>query len=162
MPGILGLAGQGLSRDLPARLGRFAGRMKHHAWYKEHLHADPQAGFALGRMALGFIDPEPQPAFSADGTLAAVFDGELYDAHDQRPKLAAAGRAFRGNSQAEILLHGYQTDGPRWLAGLHGKFVGAIWDGRAKQLILVTDRLGMRPLYYAHAAGQLLFSSEIK
>jgi asparagine synthase (glutamine-hydrolysing) len=139
-----------------------AGRMKHHPWYAEHLHAGDEAGVALGRVALGFLDPEPQPAFSADGARAAVLDGELYDSGEQRQSLSSLGRVFRGDSQAELLLHGFETDGLRWLAGLHGKFVGAVWDGRSRKLLLVNDRFGMRPLYYAHVAGRLLFSTEIK
>lgn len=162
MPGILGLAGQSLPGGLHAVLGQMAQRMKHHPWYAEQLHADEQAGFALGRVALGFIDPAPQPVFSDDGKLAAVLDGEIYDAQDQRESLQASGCPFRGKSQAEVLLHGYTTRGQAWLKGLHGKFVGAIWDGRAGQLTLVCDRLGMRPLYYAHVAGRLLFASDLK
>jgi asparagine synthase (glutamine-hydrolysing) len=161
MPGIFGFAHDPARRD-GLRIEQLARRMKHHAWYQEHLHADAEEGFALGRVALGFIDPAPQPVFSGDGTIAAVLDGEIYDADEQRQRLMSLGHDFRGSSQAEVLLHGYQTGGLRWLAGLHGKFVGAVWDGRAKQLILVTDRFGMRPLYYAHAAGRLLFASEIK
>lgn len=160
MPGILGLVGSSLPPDLGGTLGRMAGRMRHHDWYHEQLYADDDVG--LGRVALGFIDPHPQPVASPDGTSRAVLDGEIYDAAEQRRALEAAGCVFRTQSQAELLLHGYQRGGAKFLAGLHGKFVGAVWDGKSRRLVLAGDRFGMRPLYYAHVPGGLLFATEIK
>src|SRR5262249_41012447 len=86
----------------------------------------------------------------------------LYDSQPQRRRLTAAGQRFRGDSHAELLLRGYESEGRAFFRGLHGKFVAALWDARARQLILVNDRFGMRPVYYAELPGRLLFASEIK
>jgi asparagine synthase (glutamine-hydrolysing) len=136
--------------------------MCHHPWYVEQRHCDEPAGVYLARVALGFIHPEPQPAFNEDGTLAVVFDGELYDLDEQRRALEAAGHRFQTTGPAEVLAHGYEARGEAFCAGLHGKFVAALWDARAARLTLVNDRFGVRPLYYAALSGRLLFASEIK
>ena len=163
MPGIFGLAW----RTSPvggsaALLGRMAASMRHHTWYKEHHHLDEAAGLALGRIALGFTHPEPQPAFSQERTVLAVLDGEILDADEQRTDLEKKGQHFYSASPAELVARGYEVAGPDFFAGLHGKFVAALWDARRRQLVLVNDRFGMRPLYYAQLDGRLLFASEIK
>jgi asparagine synthase (glutamine-hydrolysing) len=161
MPGIVGLVGSPPA-DGAAALRRMASRMRHHPWYVEHGHADEPAGVRLARVALGFVHPEPQPAFNEARTLAVVFDGELYDLGEQRRALESAGHRFQSAGPAEVLAHGYESQGERFFAGLHGKFVAGLWDARAARLTLVNDRFGMRPLYYAALPGRLLFASETK
>jgi asparagine synthase (glutamine-hydrolysing) len=161
MPGVFGIVAQSPDDSEPL-LDRMAGRMRHHDWYVEHRHHDRVAGLGLGRMSLGFIEPAGQPVWNEDCSLAAVFDGELHDKEAQRRCLEASGHRFHGTSAAEVLLHGYESTGPEFFAKLHGKFVAALWDSRRRQLMLVSDRFGMRPLYYAHLGGRLLFASEIK
>jgi asparagine synthase (glutamine-hydrolysing) len=139
-----------------------AASMRHHPWYKEETHVDEDAGLALGRMGLGFVHPEPQPASTPGRTVLAVLDGEVLDAEEQRARLAGKGRCFVGSSPAELVAHGYEVEGPDFFAGLHGKFVAALWDARHRRLVLANDRFGMRPLYYAQLDGRLLFGSEIK
>lgn len=158
MPGILGLAGRPSHGEIAAPLADMAARMRAQPWYVEQRHADDAHGVGLGRVGLGFIEPAPQPAFSDDGACAAVFDGELYDLDEQRQALGAPA----GTGAAALVLRGYLAGGARFLAGLHGKFVAAVWDGRARQLALINDRFGMRNLYYAQAGGRLLFASEVK
>jgi asparagine synthase (glutamine-hydrolysing) len=113
-------------------------------------------------MALGFLDPTVQPVANEDQSRLAVMDGEVYDYASQRQALMPAGHCFRTESHAELLLHGYQAHGQDFFRRLHGKFMAALWDARQRQLILVNDRFGMRPLYYAHVAGRLVFGAEIK
>src|SRR5207249_2617609 len=110
----------------------------------------------------GFVDPAGQPAANEDESLLAMMDGEVYDYAAQRQALAAAGHRFRSDSVAELLLHGYEERGQDFFRGLHGKFMAALWDARRRRLILVNDRFGMRPLYYAHVPGRLVFGAEIK
>ena len=138
------------------------GRLRHHPSYVEHTHLDPAAGLALGRVSLGFVNTAPQPAFNEDRSLLAVMDGEVYDCEDQRRALEAQGHTFRGDSHAELLLHGYEESGQAFFRSLHGCFAAAIWDGRQRRLILVNDRFGMKPLYYTPLAGRFLFASAIK
>jgi asparagine synthase (glutamine-hydrolysing) len=139
-----------------------ARRLKHHAWYADHQYADPAAGIALGRVSLGVVNAAAQPAFNEDRSLLAVMEGEVYDYDEQRRSLEAEGHVFHGDSHAELLLHGYEQSGQAFFRGLNGFFAAALWDGKARRLVLVNDRFGMKPLYYAALAGRFLFASEIK
>jgi asparagine synthase (glutamine-hydrolysing) len=137
-----------------------ARRLRHHPWYAEHSHVEPAAG--LGRVSLGFVNPAAQPAFNEDHSLLAVMEGEIYDYDEQRQTLESSGHLFQGESHAELLLHGFEQAGQSFFCGLHGMFAAAIWDRTARRLILVNDRFGMKPLYYARLSGRILFASEIK
>jgi asparagine synthase (glutamine-hydrolysing) len=141
---------------------RMAASMRHHAWYEEARYLDKDAGLALGRMALGLVHPEPQPAFNEDRSILAILDGEVLDLDEQKATLERTGHRFQSGGPAELLAHGYEAAGPAFFAALHGKFVAALWDARQRQLVLVNDRFGMKPLYYASLGGRLLFASEIK
>ncbi len=168
MPGICGIATRGLhgnGRDVLAQqLAEMLQRLKHHAWYKTHAHADSAAGIALGRTALGFVNSGPQPAESQDGQLMAVMEGELYDAADKlhREPGELKDPIDPRENHARLLLDGCAERGSAFLRRLHGSFAAAIWDKRRGRLHLVNDRFGMKPLYYAHLPGRLLFASEIK
>jgi asparagine synthase (glutamine-hydrolysing) len=136
--------------------------MRHEPWYREDRHVDPLVGIALGRTTLGFVNAGEQPVRNEDGSLLAVMDGEVYNAAELRRGLVTD-HDFRTDSQAELLIHGYEARGRDFFRGLEGKFVAAIWDSRAHKLIATCDRFGMRPLYYqAERPGKLLLASEIK
>ncbi len=162
MPGIFGQAAKPFATDLAGQVGAMSRLLKHHSWYQESRHVDDDDGIALGRMALGFVNPTGQPASNETDTLLAVMDGEIYDYDAQRQALTARGHVFRTDSYAELLLHGYEEQGQEFFRGLHGKFIAAIWVSKQRRLILTNDRFGMRPLYYAHVPGRLVFAAEIK
>ena len=94
--------------------------------------------------------------------MALAFDGELYAAKEARAHLARHGVHFIGDSILELLMHGLSREGPQFLASLHGCFAAAMWDEQKQRLTLVSDRFGMRPLYWAQVNGALVFASEIK
>lgn len=162
MPGIFGLAANPPESNIAETLAAMAGRMRHHPWYVEDRHIDPTSGLGLGRISLGFINTAEQPAFNEDRSLLAMMEGEVYDYTEHRRTLAAAGHEFRGNSQAELLLHGFEAQGKDFFHRLNGTFAAVIWDERQSRLILVNDRFGMKPVYYAHRPGNFLLASEIK
>ncbi len=163
MPGIFGLAWRTAPSDGgDVLMARMAASLRHHPWYTEQRHLDEAAGVALGRMALGFVHPGPQPAFSADGSVLAVLDGDVLNLDEQRAGLERRGYRFHGTGPAELVAQGYAADGPDFFAGLNGKFVAALWDGRKRRLVLANDRFGMRPLYRASLGGRLVFASEVK
>lgn len=162
MPGIVGFLERREHAEIADDLARMLERMKHHPWYVTESHADPASGLALGRLSLGFVNNAPQPVASAAGDLVVVMAGELYDYAEQRRGLEAVGRVFRADSHAEVLLHGYRAGGQKFFASLDGAYVAAIWDAALRQLVLVTDRFGQKPLYYTKTPGRFLFGSEIK
>jgi asparagine synthase (glutamine-hydrolysing) len=161
MPGIFGFASHavGSQTDLLVEMAR---RLKHHAWYRQETHATRAGNAGLGRVSLGAIQTEPQPAWNVDGTVAAVMDGELYNAEMVQAELKRAGRSVSGACHAELLIHGYELEGKEFFRKLDGKFAAAIWNAKSSRLILVNDRFGMQPLYYAVPGDRLVFGSEIK
>jgi asparagine synthase (glutamine-hydrolysing) len=162
MPGVYGLACQRPNADVSTTLAQMVTQLWHHPWYKNDGHVNEAAGVALGSVTLGYTSAAPSPAISADGSIVVVMDGEVYDYDEQRRALALAGCVFRSRNAAELFAHGYATRGKAFFVGVHGKFAAAIWDAGARTLVLVNDRFGMRPIYYAELSGRLLFASEIK
>ena len=73
-----------------------------------------------------------------------------------------AGHIFVSNTDSETLLHGYEQWGEGLLGRLRGMYAFAIWDINEKRLFAARDIFGIKPLYYAHMNGVLLFGSEIK
>lgn len=162
MPGICAIVARATQLDVGPRFATMLKRLRHHTWYSEESFVDPEAGVALGRVSLGLVNTEPQPGSIEDGALRVVMDGELYDYAEQRRVLEEGGCEFSSESQAELLLHGYRHRGRDFFAGLNGKFVALMWDSRARRLIAVNDRFGMKPLYWTQLEGRLLVASEIK
>jgi asparagine synthase (glutamine-hydrolysing) len=146
MPGICGIAGDGPGKtDV---LSRMLAALRRHDWYREHAHRDADGRAALGRVSLGDGADAPDVARSPDGSSACVIDGEIYGLPD-----GAAAQALLDRCQAGSLLE--------WLRAQHGLFAAAAWDGRTSRLWLVTDRFGMKPLYYATSGGRLSFASTL-
>lgn len=125
---------------------------------------DPTAGIALGHTRLAIVDLERggQPLFNEDRTVAVVFNGEIYNHLELRTELERRGHRFQTACDTEVLVHLYEEVGTGMFERLLGMFALAIWDARARRLVLARDRLGKKPLYFAREAGGLAFASEIK
>ena len=122
-------------------------------------------GISLGMRRLSIIDLEGghQPMFNEDGSIAAVFNGEIYNHLELQQELIAAGHRFRSDhSDTETIVHLYEQHGLEFLNRLNGMFAIALWDGNRKQLVLARDRVGIKPLYVARMPGGIVFGSEIK
>ena len=119
---------------------------------------------ALGMRRLSVIDLEHghQPISNEDGTIWVVFNGEIYNFQEIRDRLLQSGHVFRTHSDTEVLVHLYEEEGVDGIARLRGMFAYALWDERRRQLLLVRDRFGKKPLYYAHLPTGLWFASELK
>jgi len=128
----------------------------------EGFHLD--GGCALGMRRLSIIDLATghQPISNEDGSVWIVFNGEIYNFKDLRRRLIGQGHRFQSNSDTETIVHLYEQEGVEGLERLRGMFAFAIWDARRRQLLLARDRLGKKPLYYAHTPRGLWFASELK
>ena len=104
----------------------------------------------------------PQPLTNEDETLVIVCDGRVFNHAALRRELEKKGHRFSTSCDIEVLLHLYEEEGERFLDRVNGMYGLALWDSRRHQLILARDRIGIKPLYYAHSSGALLFGSEIK
>jgi asparagine synthase (glutamine-hydrolysing) len=118
----------------------------------------------LGNARLSIIDLSggQQPIGNEDGTLWIVFNGEIFNYIELRPRLEALGHRFATQCDTEVVLHLYEEYGPACLDYLNGQFAIAIWDKTQQTLFLARDRMGIRPLFYTVADDQLIFGSEIK
>jgi len=119
----------------------------------------------LGNARLAIVDLSErgkQPLSSQDGAAWITYNGECYNAAELRQMLVARGHQFRSTTDTEVVLHLYQEFGEDFVEKLRGMFAFAIWDTRARKLVLARDRFGIKPLYYADLPEGLLFASEIK
>jgi asparagine synthase (glutamine-hydrolysing) len=122
-------------------------------------------GVALGMRRLSIIDiaTGQQPMFNEDGTIAVVFNGEIYNFVELRAQMIAAGHRFRtDHSDTEVIVHLYEQYGDAFLDRLNGMFAIALWDAPRRRLLLARDRAGIKPLYYASLGEGLVFGSEPK
>ena len=130
----------------------------------EGLYCEGQIG--LGHRRLSIIDLSStghQPMWTADRSLAIVFNGEVYNYREIRPDLEARGYCFKGGSDTEVVLNAIHCWGlEAALKRFIGMFAFAVWNVLDRSLLLVRDRLGVKPLYYQKTPQRLLFGSELK
>jgi asparagine synthase (glutamine-hydrolysing) len=118
---------------------------------------------ALGNRRLAIIDLArgEQPIANEDGTIMAVQNGEIYNHEALRAELEARGHRFATRCDTEVIVHGYEAFGEAFLQRLRGMFALAVWDRRARRLLVARDRYGIKPLYWREAGGVLSFASEL-
>jgi asparagine synthase (glutamine-hydrolysing) len=118
----------------------------------------------IGNRRLSIIDLPGghQPICNEDETIWVVYNGEIYNYRQLRRELEAKGHIFRTHSDTEVIIHLYEELGERCVDRLSGMFAFGIWDDRQQKLVLVRDRLGQKPLFYAQDGPDFLFASEVK
>jgi asparagine synthase (glutamine-hydrolysing) len=121
-------------------------------------------GAALGHRRLSIIDLSTgdQPIFNEDRTKAVVFNGEIYNFREVRADLEQRGHRFATASDTEVIVHAWEEYGDACVTRLRGMFAIALWDLTSRRLLLARDRVGKKPLYYAHDEERILFASELK
>ncbi len=159
MCGICGFTG-------PARgdaLLKMSGAITHRGPDEDGFYSDGRVN--LGMRRLSIIDPATgkQPIHNEDSTLWVVMNGEIYNAPELRAGLEAKGhRFYTDHSDTETIVHLYEEYGDDFPHRLNGMFAIALWDKPRRRLVLVRDRMGVKPLFYRSGPGPLLFGSEIK
>ncbi len=120
-------------------------------------------GVALGHRRLAIIDPAggQQPMFNETGSVAIVFNGEIYNFEQLRTELAAAGHVFRNRCDTEAVVHAWEEWGADCVTRLSGQFAFAVWDSQRQVLFCARDRTGEKPFYYTFANGRFVFASEM-
>jgi asparagine synthase (glutamine-hydrolysing) len=166
MCGICGVVAFGTTAEPVAEpaLRRMTDTLQHRGPDADGFVVDPSHRVGLGFRRLSIVDlaTGDQPMANEDHSVWLVFNGEIYNHADHRPALEARGHRFRSRCDAEVILHLYEEHGPNCVDYLRGMFAFAIWDTRKRQLVLVRDRVGVKPLYYAESGGTFVFGSEIK
>ncbi|MEU9504867.1 asparagine synthase (glutamine-hydrolyzing) [Micromonospora sp. NPDC048170] len=129
-------------------------------WVQGHV------GLCHRRLAVIDLDGGRQPMVAHVGPrqqpVVLIYTGEVYNYRDLRAELVARGHRFRTRSDTEVVLRAYLEWGADSVPRLRGMFAFALWDSSREELLLVRDRLGVKPLYYAPRPSGVLFASEPK
>jgi asparagine synthase (glutamine-hydrolysing) len=123
---------------------------------------DETVGLAARRLSIIDVAGGDQPIASEDDRVRVVHNGEIYNHLELRERLRRGGHVFSTGSDTEVLVHLYEDRGAEFVTDLRGMFAFALWDDRARRLVLARDRFGIKPLYYHERAGKLSFASELK
>jgi len=166
MCGIVGI----ISPEPDERLRRALLSIEHRGRDDEGIYLTDRFGASqlkvgLGHRRLSIIDTSAaghQPMTTADGRFKIIYNGEIYNYREIRRELESAGETFLTDSDTEVLLAAFRKWNTGCLSKLNGMFAFAVWDELLKELTLVRDRAGIKPLYYAKTSMGFVFASEIK
>jgi asparagine synthase (glutamine-hydrolysing) len=126
---------------------------------------DKTCGLGLAHRRLSVIDLSQagrQPMQSEDGQVCIDYNGEVYNFREIRNSLEKLGHRFQSATDTEVILKAYLQWGVDCVRKFMGMFALALWDRRTRHLILMRDRLGVKPLYYYFDGETFLFASELK
>ncbi|MGI9071625.1 MAG: asparagine synthase (glutamine-hydrolyzing) [Bryobacteraceae bacterium] len=137
-------------------------QIRHRGPDDEGIHVDLGCGIGMRRLSIIDLSTGHQPISNEDGTAWVVFNGEIYNYQSLRDSLISDGHRFTSHSDTETLVHLYEQYGIDGIPQLRGMFAYAIWDARRRQMLLVRDRFGKKPLYYSILPTGLFFGSELK
>lgn len=120
-------------------------------------------GLAHTRLSIIDLSGGSQPIYNEDRSLCVVFNGEIFNYIELRAILEKKGHSFYTHSDTEVIVHMYEEYGKECFNQFNGQFAIALWDDKNRELLLVRDRVGVRPLFYSILPdGTLLFASEMK
>ncbi len=159
MCGIFGLLAPHSSH---AELQRIADLLIHRGPDDAGYYLGDGIGLAARRLSIIDLEGGHQPLSNEDGSVWLAYNGEVTNAPALRAELEAAGHCFKTRSDSETIVHAYEQWGDDAVARLRGMFAFAVWDAARRRLLLARDRFGIKPLYYAEAAGRFAFASEIR
>lgn len=163
MCGIAGLVRYpGSPAERRAIVERMGDAIRHRGPDDSGSFADQHAALGMQRLSIVDLAHGHQPMATADGAIQVVFNGEIYNHRELRRDLIARGETFTTDSDTEVLLRQYARFGVGGFDALNGMFAAAFWDARSRELCLVRDRMGVKPLYYYWDGRVFAFASEIK
>lgn len=170
MCGISGIASKRLSPgEVTNAIARMTQALRHRGpdgtGTRTFVPPDISCPVSLGHNRLAIIDVSAggrEPMCNEDESVWLVFNGEIYNFPELRTKLEAQGHNFRSRTDAEVIIHLYEEEGPKCVAKLNGIFAFAILDLRQDRILLARDPIGVKPLYYCRTPDHFLFASEIK
>ncbi len=128
----------------------------------EGAYSDEQVVLAMRRLSIIDLATGHQPLSNEDRSVWTVYNGEIFNFPELRRELEEAGHRFSTRSDTEVIVHLYEEAGEDFVHRLNGMFAIALWDTKRRKLVLVRDRLGIKPLHTLEWKGRLYFASEIK
>ncbi len=145
-----------------AALARMIGAIHHRGPDGTGFHTEPGVGLGHARLSIIDLAGGAQPIHNEDSTVWISYNGEVFNYIELRRMLESRGHKFYTHTDTEVIVHLYEELGDDFVRELNGQFAFALWDRPRRRLLLVRDRAGILPLYYARNAQGLLFGSEVK
>lgn len=136
--------------------------LRHHGPDDAGEFDDRDCTLAMRRLSIIDLARGHQPLFNETRDIACICNGELYNFQALARQLNDLGHVFATSSDVEVAVHGYESWGEEIVTKINGMFALALWDARHRRLLLARDRLGKKPIYYAHIGGGLAFASELR
>jgi asparagine synthase (glutamine-hydrolysing) len=158
---MCGIAGYSGGR-IDGLVSRMLDQIRHRGPDDDGQYSDPHIQLGMVRLSIIDLSGGHQPMSNPEETVQVVFNGEIFNYVELRSELEAKGYHFRTSSDTETIIHAYQEYGVSFAHKLNGMFAIALWDKREQRLLVYRDRFGVKPLFYAHPGGGLVFGSEIK
>jgi len=164
MCGIAGLFDTRGKRDFDRDLVQQMNDVQFHRGPDEGgFHFEPGVALAHRRLSIIDLSTGQQPLFNEDGSVAVVFNGEIYNYQELVPELEALGHVFHTRSDTEVIVHAWEAWGGSCVERFRGMFAFALFDRNRDTLFMARDRLGVKPLFYAVLPdGCIAFGSELK
>jgi asparagine synthase (glutamine-hydrolysing) len=159
--GILSLDGAALPDGTDSLIRQMGRQLAPRGPDDEQLFRSGPVCILFRRLSIIDLVRGQQPLANEDGNVVLAANGEIFNHRELRPGLQKM-HSFRSDSDCEVLLHLYEDRGLDFLDEVRGMYGLAIWDSRARRLVLARDRLGIKPMFYARVGNSLLFASEIK
>lgn len=156
---IMPRRGGGLDADV---LHRMCAALEHRGPDSRGVFAENEAGLGIQRLRVVDLVTGDQPIYNEDRSIVVVLNGEIYNFVQLREHLRARGHRFATQGDTEAIVHLYEEYGDDCVTHLHGMFAFALWDRRRHRLLIGRDRVGKKPLYYAHQRGGISFASELR
>ena len=159
MCGICGFTGR---PDDPS-LKRMTASIVHRGPDEDGFYSDGSVNLGMRRLSIIDLTTGRQPVHNEDKSLWTVFNGEIYNFQELRKDLVEKGhRFYTHHSDTEAIVHLYEEYGDAFMHTINGMFAIALWDKGKERLLLLRDRMGVKPLFYTVVNGVLIFGSEIK
>ncbi len=163
MCGIVGIFHFDRERPVVAAdLRAMADRIVHRGPDDSGFLVEGNLGIGMRRLSIIDVAGGHQPIFTPDGRFAIVFNGEVFNFKEERARLESRGHVFGTHCDTEVVLRLYAEHGAAFTDHLNGMFGIAVWDRQERTLVVVRDRIGIKPLYYYQDEHVLVFASEIK
>lgn len=162
MCGFVGFLNSSEVSDCDSVIRRMADRIRHRGPDDAHYYVDSHISLGFRRLSIIDLEGGRQPILNEDGSMALLFNGEIYNYQSLREDLINKGHSFTTKSDSETILHGFEEYGKDILQKLRGMFAFVIWDKEKKTLFGARDIFGIKPFYYYNSNGQFMFGSEIK
>jgi asparagine synthase (glutamine-hydrolysing) len=159
MCGICGFTG----KQDEASLKRMTETIVHRGPDDDGFYTDGKVNLGMRRLSIIDVETGQQPIHNEDKNLWTVFNGEIYNFIEIREELLKKGHTFyTDHSDTELIVHLYEEYGEEFIHKINGMFAIALWDNTEERLLLIRDRMGVKPLFYTIVNGNLIFGSEIK